>query len=192
MKIEELFLFIKEIDLLKKVERQALVHNGGRRENSAEHSWHLAVVALVLQSFAPKNIDINKAIKMAILHDIVEIYAGDTIVYGDLSGKEEAELKAIERLSSLLPNEISSTFKETWLEFEKGESIEAKYISAIDRFLPIFSNYLNEGHAWKNHNITLSKIIHKCEEPISSGLPELWELTKKLLQESVNKGDLNP
>lgn len=191
MKIEDMLNFIKEVDLLKKVERQALIHNGGRRENSAEHSWHLAIVALVLQSFAPKDLDINKAIKMAILHDIVEIDAGDTLVYGDLTGKEVAESAALERLMSLLPNEVSDDLKATWIEFEQGQSAEAKYISAIDRFLPIYSNYLNEGYVWKNNNITANKIVEKCEEPISRGIPELWETTKKMLEESIKKGNLS-
>jgi len=190
MKIEDVLGFIKEADKLKQVERQTLIHNGGRKENSAEHSWHLAIAALVLQSFAPEKLDINKAIKMALLHDIVEIDAGDTIVYGDLSGKEDAEAAALVRLMALLPNESSSDLKLIWLEFEEGRSPEAKYISAIDRFLPIYSNYLNEGHSWKNHNITVDRIIAKCEKPISTGIPALWELTKKMLAESIANGNL--
>lgn len=190
MKIESLMAFIKEADRLKQVQRQALIHNGGRRENSAEHSWHLALTVLVMQEFAPKGLDLNKAIRMALLHDLVEIDAGDTFVYGDLSGKEEAELKALERLTGLLPEDVASELKSLWLEFEKGESKEAQFVSAIDRFLPIYSNYLNEGYSWKNHGVRLDQIVGKCEAPISRGLPALWELTEKMLQESIDKGHL--
>ena len=190
MKVDDLLVFIKEADKLKRVERQTLIHNGGRRENSAEHSWHLALAALVLEKFAPKPIDINKAIKMALLHDIVEIDAGDTIVYGDLSGKAAAESAALSRLMSLLPESISAELISIWREFEDGQSEEAKYISAIDRFLPIFSNYLNEGYSWKNHNISSGKIVAKCEAPISNGIPLLWDLSKKMIEESISHGHL--
>lgn len=190
MKIENLLEFLKEADRLKQVERQALIHNGGRRENTAEHSWHLAIAAMIFQKFGPKDLDINKAIKMALLHDIVEIDAGDTFVYGDLSNKAEAEMKAINRLMALLPNEVSEELKKTWLEFEAGESKESQYISAIDRFLPIYSNYLNEGFSWKKHNVTSAKVRSKCEEPISKGIPELWDVTEKMMEESISKGHL--
>jgi putative hydrolase of HD superfamily len=188
MEIERYLVFLKEADLLKKVERQTLIHNGGRRENSAEHSWHLALTVLVLQSFAPKTLDINKAIKMALLHDIVEIDAGDVFVYGDHSETKAKEAKALARLMGLLPADTECELKALWLEFEEGSSAEAKFVSAIDRFLPIYSNYLNEGHSWKNHNVPIERVVKRCEPPISEGLPELWELTKKMLEESKAKG----
>ncbi|WP_413943699.1 HD domain-containing protein [Bdellovibrio sp. HCB-162] len=190
MTIESLLPFIKEIDRLKKIERQALIHNGGRRENSAEHSWHLAMTVLVLEKTSPQKIDIAKAVKMALLHDIVEIDAGDTMVYGDLSNKKASEAAALERIMGLLPNTVAEEFKSLWNEFEEGVSPEAKFVSAIDRFMPIFSNYLNEGYSWKNHKVTVDKVVAKCQPPISEGLPELWKVTERMLEESVAAGHL--
>ncbi|MEK2647262.1 HD domain-containing protein [Bdellovibrio sp. BCCA] len=190
MTIESLLPFIKEIDRLKKIERQALIHNGGRRENSAEHSWHLAMTVLVLEKTSPEKIDIAKAVKMALLHDIVEIDAGDTMVYGDLSNKKDSEAAALERIMGLLPETIANEFKSLWNEFEEGVSPEAKFVSAIDRFMPIFSNYLNEGYSWKNHKVTVDKVVAKCQPPISEGLPKLWKVTERMLEESVAAGHL--
>lgn len=190
MTIETLLPFIKEIDRLKTIERQALIHNGGRRENSAEHSWHLAMAVLVLEKTSPEKIDIGKAVKMALLHDIVEIDAGDTIVYGDLSNKKNSEAAALERLMGLLPKDVSAEFKSLWNEFEEGNSPEAKFVAAIDRFLPIFSNYLNQGYSWKNHKVSSDKIVAKCQPPITEGLPELWNVTERMLEESINAGHL--
>jgi putative hydrolases of HD superfamily len=192
MQIEDLLAFVKESDLLKRVERQTLIHNGGRRENSAEHSWHLALTALVFAKFAPKNLDLFKAVKMALMHDIVEIDAGDTIVYGHQPGKKAAESAALERIMGLLPVELDSDLASIWREFEDGESLEAKYISALDRFLPIYSNYLNDGHSWKNHSIASSRVTDKCEPLIAGSMPELWALAKKMIDESVASGDLAP
>ncbi|WP_374076452.1 HD family hydrolase [Bdellovibrio bacteriovorus] len=190
MTIETLLPFIKEIDRLKTIERQALIHNGGRRENSAEHSWHLAMAVLVLEKTSPEKIDISKAVKMALLHDIVEIDAGDTIVYGDLSNKKNSEAAALERLMGLLPDEVSAEFKSLWNDFEEGASPEAKFVAAIDRFLPIFSNYLNQGYSWKNHKVSSDKIVAKCQPPITEGLPDLWNVTERMLEESIKAGHL--
>lgn len=190
MQIQEVLNFVREADRLKLVERQSLIHSGGRRENTAEHSWHLALTTLVMARFSPTPVDANKAVLMALLHDLVEIDAGDTFVYGDLSNKAEAEQRAIERLSRLLPPEIGSEIKSIWMEFEKGECAEAKLVSAVDRFLPIYSNTLNEGHSWKKHGVTRGQVVARCEKPISVGLPELWKLTEQMLDQAVDKGDL--
>jgi putative hydrolases of HD superfamily len=190
MNIEKLLEFLKEADHLKQVERQTLVHNGGRRENSAEHSWHLAMAALVLQSFAARKIDILKAVKMALLHDIVEIDAGDVLVYADQPNKKTDELKALNRIMALLPAELSEDFKSVWLEFEQGTSEEAKYIHAIDRFLPIYSNYLNEGYSWKNHGVSAERVTSRCEPPISEGVPQLWDLARGMIEESIANGHI--
>ena len=190
MNIELLLPFIKEIDLLKRVERQTLVHNGDRRETSAEHSWHLALTVLVCGSASLEPIDIAKAVKMALLHDVVEIDAGDTIVYGDLFGKKIAEMAALDRIMGLLPDRLASEFKALWLEFEDGNSPEAKLVSAIDRFLPIYSNFLNEGYSWRNHGVSSSRITAKCEPPITAGLPQLWSIANKMLENSIESGHL--
>lgn len=188
MTIESLLPFIKEIDRLKTIDRQALIHSGGRRENSAEHSWHLALSVMVFEKTSEVKLDVAKAIKMALLHDVVEIDAGDMMVYGDLSEKNEKELKALERIMALLPKEIETEFKKIWMEFEAGESAEAKFVAALDRFLPIYSNVLNEGYSWKKHNITKAKVIAKCQAPIEDGLPKLWTTTASLLEKCETSG----
>jgi putative hydrolases of HD superfamily len=189
--MQKILEFLIEADKLKKVERQTLVHNGGRRENSAEHSWHLALSALALQQYAPAKIDLLKVLKMALLHDLVEVDAGDTIVYGHQPEKAAKELAALERLTGMLPRELAEDFKQTWHEFEKGESPEAKYVHAIDRFLPIYSNVLNEGHSWKNHDISSERVIKRCEPPISEGVVGLWDVTQEMLDKSIERGHLD-
>lgn len=187
--MKQLLEFLKEADRLKLVERQTLIHSGGRRENSAEHSWHLALAALVFGGRAPDGLDMLKALKMALLHDLVEIDAGDEIVYGANSQKKEKEAAAIERLTKILPTDTGAELKTVWEEFEQGESPEAKYVAAIDRFLPIFSNYLNEGHSWKNHSISSARVIARCEGQISQ-IPGLWRASKEMLEECIEKGHL--
>ena len=184
--IEQLLPFIREIDKLKKIERQSLLHTGGRRENTAEHSWHLAMSVIVFQSLAETEINLGKAVKMALLHDLVEIDAGDTFVYDDLTNKKEKEGIAIRRLTALLPETLGAEFRTLWMEFEEAESAEAKFVNAIDRFLPIYSNYLNAGYSWKNHGITSDRVYARNQAPISSGFGPLWEVAKNMIEESVS------
>jgi putative hydrolase of HD superfamily len=188
--IESVLSFIQEADQLKTIDRHTLIYSGERKENSAEHSWHLALAVLSFQTFAPTGFDINKAIKMAILHDIVEIDAGDTLIYDDQSAKKTNELKAAERIFSILPNDIENELKSIWLEFEEGLCAEAKFVSAIDRFLPIFSNYLNDAYSWKNHQITLDQIVAKNKPPIIKGFPYLWSFAEKMIKETLKEAGL--
>lgn len=190
MQIEDLLPFIKEIDRLKAVERQTLIHGGGRPENSAEHSWHLAMAALAFHSFADPRVDLLKALKMALLHDLVEIDAGDTFVYGDHSGKYEKETAAIERILGLLPDDSGAELKALWFEFEERRSPEACFVAALDRFLPMFSNHLNEGHSWRRHGISASQVRQKNEKPIKDALPGLWAAAEKMIQAAVSSGHL--
>lgn len=188
--LSSLLSFIKEADRLKLVERQTLIHAGGRRENSAEHSWHLALSVLVFSSLAPKGLDLFKAVRMALVHDLVEIDAGDELVYGENKGKQEKELAAIDRLSAILPEGEGKKLKADWLEFEVGSSPEARFVSALDRFLPIYSNYFNGGHSWKNHGVPIGKVVARCVGPISA-IPGLWEATHAMLEECVGRGELS-
>lgn len=187
--LDQILTFLKEADRLKLVERQTLIHSGGRRENSAEHSWHLALAVMAFAELAKEKLDIQKAVRMALLHDLVEIDAGDELVYGENHGKKEKELAAIERLTAILPSATGADFKATWLEFEEGACAEARFVAAIDRFLPIFSNYFNKGHSWKNHRVPASKVIARCEGQISE-IPGLWEATKVMLEECIARGEL--
>ena len=191
MKIGALLPFIQEIDKLKSIQRQTLIYTGERKENSAEHSWHLAMAVMVCATQSSQNLDLFKALKMALLHDLVEIDAGDVIIYGDQSGKSTAENLALKRIMGLLPDNVSNDFIQVWQEFELGQSEEAKFVQALDRFLPLYSNLLNKGHSWKNHNVNYEKVISKCQAPIESALPELWQLSKQMIDDSVTNGFLN-
>lgn len=183
--------FIREIDKLKSVERRTLTFHERRHENSAEHSWHLAMAVLAYHSAFPKqNFDLLKALKMALLHDVVEIDAGDTFIYSDLSRKAELETAAAHRIFGLLP-EGKAEMLALWEEFEEKKSQEARLVSALDRFLPIYSNCLNGGHSWKQHGVKYSQVIERNKDPISSVSAELWSFTESLLNEAVARGDLS-
>jgi putative hydrolase of HD superfamily len=190
MKPEELLPFLKEVDRLKTVDRQCVLHNGGRRENSAEHSWHLAIAVLLFHSLSAEKADLLKALKMAILHDIVEIDAGDTFVYAVSSDTNAKELEAIKRLSGLLPAELGKDLQAIWLEFEEGQTPEAKLVKGLDRFLPAYSNILNQGNTWKKHGITLSQVLEKNQKPVETGVPSLWPVFQKMLNDAVSQGHL--
>jgi putative hydrolase of HD superfamily len=183
--------FIKEMDRLKSVERRTLLHDKSRMENTAEHSWHLATAVMVLHPFASKKIDLPAALQMAVLHDVVEIDAGDTFVYDAeaLKGKVDRELVAAKRLFGLLPDEASRDFHELWLKFERQSCPESKFVSAIDRFLPIYANVNTGGFSWKKHQVTRSQVLSRNTR-LKEMCPDLYEFTLELLEEAVAKGYL--
>lgn len=187
--MDNLISFIQEVDKLKSVNRKTLNYHEKRYENSAEHSWHLALAVLVFASEANKSVDVLKCLKMAILHDIVEIDAGDQIIYCDDPGKFERELSAAQRIFGLLPKEIENEFLDLWIEFEKKETAEAKYVGSLDRFLPLMSNVLNQGHSWKKHQISYEQVIQKNAPAISAGSNTIWEEVEKMLQSCSQSGD---
>ena len=152
--------FVKEVDRLKTVERQCQIMAGGRRENSAEHSWHFALTAWLLSNYAKKNVDIGRVVKMALIHDLVEIDAGDTFVYDEQARleKQAVEERAAQRLFSLLPEELAQEFRGLWREYEDQNTDEARYAQAIDRLLPIVCNTENQGSAWRRHGVTRPQV----------------------------------
>jgi len=148
------------------------------------------LATLVFSKEANEKIDLGKCLKMALLHDLVEIGAGDQIVYAEDKNKFEREKKAAERIFGLLPPEMRNEFLEVWIEFEKKESPESKYVGALDRFLPLYSNVLNDGHSWKKHGITLEKILNLNKPAISAGSTSLWAKADEFLKTSVKNGVL--
>ena len=152
--------FILEVDKIKNIFRMTKIHDGSRRENDAEHSWHLALMAFLLSEYSKADkIDILKVMKMCIVHDIVEIDAGDTFCYDTAAGKDklEREQKAAERIFGLLPEDQTRELKGLWEEFEAMETPEAKYAAALDRLQPVMLNYLNNGGNMAEHNITKNR-----------------------------------
>ena len=158
--------FIKEIDKLKSVDRMSLLINGSRRENTAEHSWHFALMVSVLAEHAEGDVDVGKTMKMALVHDIVEIDAGDTYCYDEAanSDKEDREIAAAKRIFGILPDDQGSEIWQLWKEFEEGKTAEAKYARAIDRLNPFMLNFYSGGKPWAENRITKNQVMKRMGE----------------------------
>jgi putative hydrolase of HD superfamily len=180
--------FILEIDRLKSVLRQSYLKDNDRHENSAEHSWHLAVAAMVLAEHAKERIDVSKVIRLVLVHDLVEIDAGDTFIYDDAGnvGKAAREQKAANRLFGLLPEEQGQTFMALWREFEDRQTPEAKFAFALDRLMPILHNVFTQGRSWKEHRIRQEQALAKNRQ-IEDGSPILWQAVESLITQTLAK-----
>ena len=183
--------FLCEIDSLKNILRKSFLLNKSRNENSAEHSWHAAVAALVLSEYSNAEINISKVIKMLLLHDIVEIYAGDTFLYDEQNRQlqVEKEIKAAKEIFNLLPSAQSTIFQDIWREFEQAETNDAKFAKSVDRLMPVLHNYYTEGFGWKKHKIDKNKIIEK-NKVIANGSEKLWKHVESLINKAEQKGYL--
>lgn len=181
--ITEHLQFIKEIDQLKNVLRKTSPYHHTRFENSAEHSWHLALSVLVLNEYANEKVDILRCLKMALIHDLVEIEGGDQIVYNEDPDKFERELQAAKNIFSHLNPELEKELLELWIEFEKKQCPESKFVGALDRYLPLMSNLYTNGEAsWKKHGVTEDMVYEKNGQAIRDGSMKLWEETSKGLE----------
>lgn len=183
--------FIKEIDKVKHIERRTKLFNSDRRENDAEHSWHLAMMALVLSDYSDAEIDLLKVIKMVLIHDIVEIDAGDTFLYDQNKNHDntEAELKSAERIFGILPEKQAAEFIEIWKEFEMGDSPEAKFARSLDKLEPLLQNTSNNGGTWQEFGVKYQAVYDK-KRAIKNGSKALWNFAENLIDESVEKGIL--
>jgi putative hydrolase of HD superfamily len=178
--------FILEIDRLKSVLRQSYLIDIDRHENSAEHSWHLAVAAMVLAEHAKERIDISKVIRLVLVHDLVEIDAGDTFIYDEAAnvGKAAREQEAANRLFGVLAEDQAQSFMSLWREFEDRETPEAKFAFALDRLLPILHNVFTQGGSWKEHGIRREQALKK-NRPIEDGSPDLWQAVESLITQTL-------
>lgn len=185
--------FVLELDKLKTVLRQTLLADSSRRENDAEHSWHVAAMALLLAEHAPVGADPVQAMKMLIFHDVVEIDAGDTFIHDDAGNEDKAEreMRAAQRLYGLLPPDQEEEFKSLWLEYEARETPTARYADALDRLQPIMNNFATQGGTWKPHNVTADKVL-KLVARIREGAPALGDYAEALVKEAVSLGYLLP
>jgi putative hydrolase of HD superfamily len=184
--------FIAEVDALKNIFRQTLVVNTGRQENDAEHSWHLCLVAIILAEHAnvPK-LDLLRVLKMLIIHDLVEIDAGDTFAYDTarMADQHEREARAADRIFGLLPGEQGREIRALWDEFEERATPESKFAAAVDRFQPMLLNCLTEGAAWRKHGVTSDRVIARNQH-IAEGSTELWKYAAQMIEDCVTKGHL--
>jgi len=181
--------FIAYVDQLKSVIRKNGLHDGSRSENTAEHSWHAALSAFLLAPYANEQVDIHKVTRMLLIHDLVEIEAGDTSVY-DKEGialQEQAEKEAADIVFNKLPEDLADDLRQLWDEFETRQTPDAKYAKAIDRFLPLLSHYKNNGYAWQSIDITANEVLDVCTL-IGDGSEVLWQQAQEMIEECVEKG----
>ena len=180
--------FLVELDALKRVERRSYLADGSRLENSAEHSWHVAMLALVLAEHADEPLDVGKVIRMMLVHDIVEIDAGDTFRYDDASKQDapERERRAADRLFGLLPADQGRELRDLWEEFEAGESSEARFAAAVDRLMPLLQGHATRGRTWREHGITEDRVLER-NRPIAAASKRLWELARGRIAECVEQ-----
>ncbi|MDE1711734.1 HD domain-containing protein (plasmid) [Chromobacterium amazonense] len=181
--------FVLEMDKLKQVTRKTKVLNSERYENSAEHSWQIALLAASLQPYAKEPVDINRVIGMLLVHDIGEIETGDTIVYAEDGWEERKaqELACVTRIFGMLPAEQGQRFLALWREFESGETAEARFAHAADRAMPVLLNLANQGQSWLENGIRHEQVVARVAPPIREGCPALWAYLEGRLQEAKEK-----
>lgn len=192
-KLRKQIEFIITIDEMKNILRRNLVVDASRRENDAEHSWHLAVMAMILEEYSADKVDISKVLKIALVHDLVEVYAGDTFAY-DVKGNEDKldrEIMAAEKLFGMLGDGQGDEIRAIWDEFEAKETEESKYANAIDRLQPLILNYLTNGHTWKLGDVHAPQ-IYKRMDIIRTATPELWHIVEGIISTSIESGLLKP
>lgn len=184
--------FLQQINALKAVYRASIIQKGDRQENSAEHSWHLAMYALILDEHANTTVDKFRVISMLLLHDIVEIDAGDAPLHGPTDPqREQKEQAAADRLYQLLPDDQAQKYRTLWDEFEAGITDDAKFAKALDRLQPIVLNHQTEGGTWEDFNVSRSQVEARTGA-IAKGSNTLWDAAKKSFTAAVNKGWLKP
>lgn len=184
--------FILEVDRLKEIFRQTLLTQSRRAENDAEHSWHLCLMVLVLAEHANvPGLDVLRVLKMLLIHDLVEIDAGDTFAYDEVgrASQHEREVRAAERLFGLLPGDQASEFRTLWDEFEARESSEAKFAAAMDRFQPMLLNCATEGAAWRKHGVTQDRVVARNRH-IADGAEPVWAYAAEMIRQAVTAGHL--
>ncbi|MBC7953338.1 MAG: HD domain-containing protein [Rhodospirillaceae bacterium] len=185
--------FVLELDKLKTILRQTLLTDSSRQENDAEHSWHVAMMAVLLAEYAPEGADPLAASRMLLFHDVVEIDAGDTFIHDDKGNADKAarEQEAADRLYGLLPPDQATELRALWDEYEERATPTARFADALDRLQPIMNNFATQGGTWKPHNVTAGKVL-KLVERIKAGAPALGEYAEGLVEEAVRRGYLLP
>ncbi|HEY6272042.1 MAG TPA: HD domain-containing protein [Terriglobales bacterium] len=182
--------FILELDKLKGITRKVRPLGLERYENSAEHSWQLAMLALSLAPYAEPSMDMNRVTRMLLVHDIGEIDTGDTMVFteGGWEERKAAELAAVTRIFGILPDNQGTNLLDLWREFERRETPEARFAHAVDRAMPVLLNLSNNGQSWRENGISYERVVHRVGPPIKAGCPALWSYLEVRLDEAREKG----
>jgi len=188
-RLDQQLSFVLEIDKLKTILRQTLLTDSSRRENSAEHSWHLAIMSFLLTEYATAPVDILCVIKMLLVHDLIEIDAGDTFAY-DTAGnvdRAEREQRCAERIFGMLPEEQGRELRALWEEFDAFKTPESKYANALDRLQPLLHNARTEGGTWRIHSVARDQVYRRME-PIRTAMPELWPGVTRIIEDACARG----
>ena len=190
-RLKQQIRFLLEIDRLKSVLRRSLLIGFHRLENSAEHSWHLSVMALVLAEYAPQELDLLRVLKMLLVHDLVEIDAGDTYAYDAAGAKDKAEReqRAAQRIFGLLPDDQTQELRSLWEEFEGRATPEARFANALDRLMPLLHNYHTGGQSWRQHGVRRFQVEERCAS-IADGGEVLDQLARQIIGQAVARGYL--
>lgn len=193
-RLDQQLKFTAEIDKMTSILRRTMLIDKSRRENDAEHSWHIAVMALLFEEYVSEPVDIGHVVKMCVVHDLIEIYAGDTFAY-DVKGnldKAEREEKAADRLFALLPEEQGAYIRALWEEFDGMETADSKYAACLDRIQPFFHNTLTEGHTWVESGTTDRAAVEKRMSIVKKFMPSVYPWVEKNIDNAIAKGWLKP
>lgn len=188
-RLERQLAFVLEMDKMKSIVRQTYLANGSRKEDDAEHSWHLTLMAFVLAEYANEDIDVSKTMKMVMLHDVIEIDAGDTYAYDEAGNqtKKKRETAAADRLFAILPADQEAEFRALWDEFEAMDTPEAKFANTLDKIQPVLLTNAEGGSSWKEHGVKRTQIMARNERS-HEGSEELWKYIKSLIDENIKSG----
>jgi len=192
-RLQSQLAFIREVDRLKCIFRQTILMDKSRRENDAEHSWHLALMAVLLAEHAREPIDVARVVRMVLIHDLVEIDAGDTFCYDEEGAKDKAEReeRAAERIFGMLPEDQAAEFRALWDEFEAMDTPESRFAASLDRLQPLMLNAYTHGAGWRRHGIHADQVIERNAH-IRDGSQALYEESIRLIENAVAQGDLKP
>jgi putative hydrolase of HD superfamily len=188
-RIRRQIAFVLEADKLKSVFRRNLIADGSRTENDAEHSWTFALAAVLLAETAAEPVDVLKVVRIALVHDVVEVDAGDTFIYDEAAkqGQAEREERAARRLFGLLPEDQAEEYLALWREFEDGKTPEARFARSIDRLSAVILNHASQGRSWRRHGVGRERIL-EINSRIEAGSPALWQYVQELVEDASRRG----
>ena len=183
--------FLILIDKMKNIERQTLIADGSRRETDAEHSWHIAVMAILLKEYAAETIDVDRVVRMLLVHDLIEVYAGDTFCY-DVQGnldKQKREKEAADRLFSMLPDDQRDEIRNLFEEFDRMDTPDSAFAAALDRLQPLINNHLTNGHTWRKGHVKSAQVYERMA-PVKQAASSLWPLVERIIAHGIEIGAL--